>query len=65
MFFSYSGKIENAEELLDEFLETFLEEPPVVQHQLLTAIVKLALLPDRESVDILQRVEEKIPQRKH
>ena len=50
------GKIENAEELLDEFLETFLEEPPVVQHQLLTAIVKLALLPDRESVDILQRV---------
>ena len=37
----YASKIENAEELLEDFLETFLEEPPVVQHQLLTAIVKL------------------------
>lgn len=39
----YSDRIENAEELLAMFLETFPEEPPVVQLQLLTATVKLFL----------------------
>lgn len=39
----YSDRIDNAEELLAMFLETFPEEPPVVQLQLLTATVKLFL----------------------
>jgi hypothetical protein len=37
----YSDRIENAHELLEEFLETFQDDQPVVQLALLTAIVKL------------------------
>jgi len=39
----YASRIDNAEELLESFLETFPEEPPNVQLQLLTATVKLFL----------------------
>ena len=39
----YAERIDNAEELLEAFLETFLEEAPEVQLQLLTAAVKLFL----------------------
>ncbi|RHZ77649.1 hypothetical protein Glove_174g178 [Diversispora epigaea] len=37
----YSDRIENSDELLDDFLFTFLEEPVEVQLSLLTATVKL------------------------
>ncbi|KAI8912918.1 adaptin N terminal region-domain-containing protein [Powellomyces hirtus] len=37
----YADRIENANELLDQFLENFLEETAEVQLSLLTAIVKL------------------------
>ncbi|PKY37633.1 putative beta-adaptin [Rhizophagus irregularis] len=37
----YADRIENSEELLDDFLFTFLEEPVEVQLSLLTATVKL------------------------
>lgn len=39
----YSERIDNADELLESFLETFPEEPALVQLQLLTATVKLFL----------------------
>ncbi|XP_051151479.1 beta-adaptin-like protein C [Andrographis paniculata] len=39
----YAERIDNADELLESFLETFPEEPPLVQLQLLTATVKLFL----------------------
>jgi len=37
----YSDRIENANELLDGFLDTFKEDPAEVQLSLLTAVVKL------------------------
>jgi vesicle coat complex subunit len=39
----YSDRIENADELLESFLENFHEEPENVQLQLLTAVAKLFL----------------------
>ncbi|KAK9698559.1 hypothetical protein RND81_08G113200 [Saponaria officinalis] len=39
----YAERIDNADELLEGFLESFPEEPPQVQLQLLTATVKLFL----------------------
>lgn len=39
----YAERIENADELLEGFLETFTEETAEVQLQLLTAAVKLFL----------------------
>lgn len=39
----YAERIDNADELLEGFLETFPEEPAAVQLQLLTAAVKLFL----------------------
>lgn len=39
----YAERIENVDELLDSFLSNFHDEQPVVQQQLLTAIVKLFL----------------------
>jgi vesicle coat complex subunit len=39
----YAERIDNADELLESFLETFPEEPAQVQLQLLTAAVKLFL----------------------
>lgn len=39
----YAERIDNADELLESFLESFADEPPMVQLQLLTATVKLFL----------------------
>jgi AP-1 complex subunit beta-1 len=39
----YAERIDNADELLEQFLESFPEEPPTVQLQLVTAAVKLFL----------------------
>lgn len=39
----YAERIDNADELLESFLESFPEEPALVQLQLLTATVKLFL----------------------
>lgn len=39
----YAERIDNADELLESFLESFPEETPHVQLQLLTATVKLFL----------------------
>jgi AP-1 complex subunit beta-1 len=52
----YAERIDNADELLDTFLETFEEEDPAVQLQLLTATVKLFLQAPDESQDMVQRV---------
>ncbi|WVR03266.1 hypothetical protein IAU60_000257 [Kwoniella sp. DSM 27419] len=52
----YAEKIENADELLNTFLETFKEESYPVQLQTLSAIVKLFLKKPDESQAIVQRV---------
>lgn len=52
----YAEKIENADELLGAFLETFSEESYPVQLQTLTAIVKLFLKKPDESQAIVQKV---------
>ena len=39
----YAERIDNADELLEQFLETFPEETALVQLQLVTAAVKLFL----------------------
>eukprot|EP00614_Pseudopedinella_elastica_P013838 CAMPEP_0172585616 /NCGR_PEP_ID=MMETSP1068-20121228/5030_1 /TAXON_ID=35684 /ORGANISM="Pseudopedinella elastica, Strain CCMP716" /LENGTH=919 /DNA_ID=CAMNT_0013380151 /DNA_START=21 /DNA_END=2780 /DNA_ORIENTATION=+ len=52
----YAEQIDNADELLDSFLETFEEEPVVVQLQLLTATVKLFLKQPASTQDMVQRV---------
>jgi AP-1 complex subunit beta-1 len=46
----YCDRIDNADDLLDTFLDTFQDETPLVQLQLLTAIVKLYL--KREDADV-------------
>lgn len=40
----YSGRIENAPELLENFLETFVDETVEVQMQLLTSIVMVCII---------------------
>ena len=52
----YAERIDNADELLDSFLETFEEEDPTVQLQLLTATVKCFLKNPEETQDMVQRV---------
>ncbi|KJE00395.1 clathrin binding protein [Cryptococcus gattii NT-10] len=52
----YAEKIENADELLGAFLETFREESYPVQLQTLTAIVKLFLKKPDKSQGIVQKV---------
>jgi len=52
----YAERIDNADELLDNFLETFEEEDPAVQLQLLTATVKCFLKNPEETQDMVQRV---------
>ncbi|RSH88112.1 beta-adaptin [Apiotrichum porosum] len=52
----YAEKIENADELLGTFLDTFKEESYAVQLQTLTAIVKLFLKKPDQSQGIVQRV---------
>uniref|UniRef100_A0A0K0ED89 AP complex subunit beta n=1 Tax=Strongyloides stercoralis TaxID=6248 RepID=A0A0K0ED89_STRER len=52
----YAERIENADELLESFVETFHDESTQVQLQLLTATVKLFLKKPSESQDLVQRV---------
>jgi len=52
----YAERIENADELLDSFLETFSEENAQVQLQLLTAIVKLFLKRPKDTQEMVQKV---------
>jgi len=52
----YAERIDNADELLDTFLESFEEEDPAVQLQLLTATVKCFLKNPEDTQDMVQRV---------
>jgi AP-1 complex subunit beta-1 len=52
----YAERIDNADELLDSFLETFAEETATVQLQLLTATVKLFLKQPESAQETVQRV---------
>uniref|UniRef100_A0A0K0FUA5 AP complex subunit beta n=1 Tax=Strongyloides venezuelensis TaxID=75913 RepID=A0A0K0FUA5_STRVS len=52
----YAERIENADELLESFVETFHDESTQVQLQLLTATVKLFLKKPNESQDLIQHV---------
>eukprot|EP00949_MAST-11_sp_MAST-11-sp1_P004386 g4386.t1 len=52
----YADRIENADELLDAFLESFHEEDTVVQLQLLTSTVKLFLKSPDNTQEMMERV---------
>lgn len=52
----YADRIDNADELLESFLETFQEETALVQLQLLTATVKLFLKQPDNTQEMVQRV---------
>jgi len=52
----YAERIDNADELLDSFLENFKEEPAQVQLQLLTAVVKLFLKKPTNTQQMVQEV---------
>jgi len=51
----YAERIDNVDELLDAFLVNFHDEPPIVQQQLLTAIVKLFLKKPVTTQDMVSR----------
>jgi len=52
----YAGRIDNADELLESFLDNFHDEPAMVQMQLLTAIVKLFLQRPSSTQDMVSKV---------
>ena len=52
----YAERIENADELLEEFLESFMDESTQVQLQLLTAVVKLFLKRPDGTQEMAQRI---------
>lgn len=52
----YAERIDNADELLESFLEGFHDENPQVQLQLLTSIVKLFLKRPTETQELVQQV---------
>ncbi|NWI61142.1 AP1B1 protein, partial [Calyptomena viridis] len=52
----YAERIDNADELLESFLEGFHDESTQVQLQLLTAIVKLFLKKPMETQELVQQV---------
>ncbi|XP_026577974.1 AP-1 complex subunit beta-1 isoform X1 [Pseudonaja textilis] len=52
----YAERIDNADELLESFLEGFHDESTQVQLQLLTAIVKLFLKKPTETQEVVQQV---------
>nr|XP_022344232.1 AP-1 complex subunit beta-1-like [Crassostrea virginica]XP_022344233.1 AP-1 complex subunit beta-1-like [Crassostrea virginica] len=52
----YAERIDNADELLESFLEGFQDENTQVQLQLLTAIVKLFLKRPTDTQDLVQQV---------
>lgn len=51
----YAERIDNADELLDSFLESFVDETSSVQLQLLTATVKLFLKTPETTQDMVQK----------
>jgi vesicle coat complex subunit len=57
----YADRIDNADELLESFLETFPEEPAQVQLQLLTAAVKLFLKKPTERPQQMIQVRKSFP----
>merc|ERR1740138_1191865 len=52
----YAERIDQVDELLDAFLVNFHDEPPIVQQQLLTAIVKLFLKKPVDTQNMVSRV---------
>mmetsp|Transcript_42195 Transcript_42195/g.126217 ORF Transcript_42195/g.126217 Transcript_42195/m.126217 type:complete len:906 (+) Transcript_42195:120-2837(+) len=52
----YAERIDNVDELLDNFLANFHDEPLMVQMQLLTAIVKLFLKKPQSTQDMVTKV---------
>lgn len=52
----YAERIDNADELLDSFLETFADENLQVQLQLLTGVVKLFLKRPQGTQELVQKV---------
>ena len=52
----YAERIDNADELIENFMETFLEENSQVQLQLLTATIKLFLKKPEQSHELVGRV---------
>lgn len=52
----YAERIDNADELLESFLEGFQDENTQVQLQLLTAIVKLFLKRPTDTQELVQQV---------
>lgn len=52
----YAERIDNADELLDSFLEGFHDENAQVQLQLLTAVVKLFLKRPADTQELVQHV---------
>lgn len=52
----YAERIDNADDLLEGFLENFPEEPAQVQLQLLTATVKLFLKKPTEKPQLMIQV---------
>jgi len=52
----YAERIKDAAERLETFIDTFEQEPPMVQLQLLTATVKLFLKKPEESKDLVTKV---------
>lgn len=52
----YADRIENADELLGQFIDTFLDEQATVQLSLLTAIVKLFIKRPTLGQDLVPRV---------
>ena len=56
MIGEYADRIENADELIENFLDTFMEDNSQVQLQLLSATVKLFLKKPSEAQDIVHRV---------
>ena len=52
----YSKHIDNVDDILDPFLDTFHDEQPIVQLQLLTALVKVYLEKPEQTKDQLQFV---------
>ncbi|OHT01974.1 Adaptin N terminal region family protein [Tritrichomonas foetus] len=52
----YSGLIDHVDALLDPFLDTFQDEMPDVQHQILSALVKVYVRKPEETRDQLQYI---------
>lgn len=53
----YAERIDNADELLESFLDSFQDENTQVQLQLLTAIVKLFLKRPADTQELVQQVK--------